>query len=218
MRDPRFKTRVLAVILCAAALMAAAGAYALALRAVDRPTVRLGLEGEPEDTTALFFNAVCLREWDAAARYVLGEPDLSLGASPRDELARTVWLAYQQSWSWSMGEGGMIDSLNAWQTVSFSALRPELLFDGMSEEVQEILARRVEETDDLDTVYDDQGQFLPAVIQSALQEATRARLAEPERYTAPAEVTLHLSFRDDRWQILPEEALWELLSGGGGDV
>lgn len=212
-----WKTRLLAAGLCAAALLTAALAYGLALHADGRQTLVLGERGEPEETASLFFNALCLREWDTASSYVLGTPELALDREPAGELEREVWLAFQDSWSWSLGEGARTDSVSAWQEVTFTALRPELLTRGVTEEVQTVLAAWVDETDDLGSIYDDQGRFLPEVAQAALRRVLETRLAQPERFTAARPVTLHLTYQEGRWQILPEEALWEALSGGEGE-
>lgn len=212
----RLKTRLLAVTLCAAAFLTAAAGFGLALRADRHSTRVIGQKGTPEETAARFFNALCLREWDEASGYVLGAPDLALNVEPQDALARQVWLAYQRSWSWSMGEGGQTDSVSAWQTVRFSALRPEKLAEGLSKDVQSVLARIVDETDNLDAVYAEDGEFRAEVVERALREAVERRLTAPQRYTADTEVTLHLTCRYGRWLIVPEEALWEALSGGEG--
>lgn len=211
-----WKTRLWAVILCAAAFLAAAGAFALALEPGERPVRVLGQRGEPEDTAARFFNALCLREWDAASWYVWGAPELALDREPEGDLERLVWRAYQQSWSWSLESGGKIDSVSAWQRVRFTSLRPELLSEGLTGEVQALLALRVDAAEDLSQVYDPEGQFLPSVVEEALTRALEARLTEPWRYTDDTVLTLRLSYRDDRWQILPSEELWEALSGGEG--
>lgn len=216
MTDQRWKTRALPVLLAFAAALTALCAYAMALHPEARTTRVLGQKGEPAETAGLFFNALCLREWEEASRYVLGEPELDLSVYPEDELEREIWVAYQQSWSWSLGEGARTGADSAWQRVSFSSLRPALLSEGLTEEVQAILALRVDETDDLSAVYAADGQFRAEVVEAALRQAVEERLNTPERYVSAAELTLHLLYRDGRWQILPEEELWELLSGAEG--
>jgi hypothetical protein len=167
---------------------------------------------------ARFFHALCLNEWEEAASYVRGGPDLKLDRLPEDPLEREIWETYLLSWAWSMGEGGMNGSVSAWQTVQFTAMRPDVFTDGIDDDVKTILAGWVNERA-LSEVYTDDGQFREDVVREALDQAVRARLTRPQDYLASTPVTLELAFENGAWYILPEESLWNALSGipeGGG--
>jgi len=219
--NPRtMRIRQTAAALCGgAAVLVAVLAVCLGLGPRDRSVTILGGAGDPAETAARFFHALCLHEWEEASSYVRGEPELPLGRMPEDEMERDIWEAYLFSWAWSMGEGGMTDSVTAWQKVKFTSMRPDVFAGGLSGDVEKILARWVNERP-LAEIYTEDGQFREDVVREALDEAVKARLARSEEYLAVTEVTLKLSFENGKWYILPEETLWNALSGipEGGSV
>ncbi len=210
--------RTAAVFVCLLAAAAAVLSVSLGLRSPGREVTVLGGAGDPAETAARFFHALCLNEWEEASSYVRGKPDLALDRLPEDPLERDIWEAYLLSWAWSMGEGGVTDSVTAWQTVQFTSMRPDAFTDGIDAEVQAILAGWVNERP-LAEVYTDDGQFREDVVRSALEQAARGRLVRPQDYLASTTVTLELSYENGEWVIVPEASLWNALSGipeGGG--
>ena len=204
-----------AVFWITAAFLTAAGALVLALTPAFHATRVLGLRGDPADAAAGFFNAVCLREWKTAAWYVRGEPDLGLDRVPEDPLEAEIWSAYLRSWSWSMGEGERVDELHAAQTVYFTCLSQKRLLEGANAEIRELLAVRVDQAEDLGEIYTQEGDFREDVVRQALSQTVERRLEHPENYLVSVPVTVRLTFRDSRWQVEPEESLWQVLSGRG---
>ncbi len=210
--------RTAAVFLCLLTAAAALLAVSLGLKSRGRDVTILGGVGDPAETAARFFHALCLSEWAEASSYVRGGPDLKLDKLPEDPLERDIWEAYLHSWAWSMGEGGRTDSVTAWQTVQFTSMRPDVFTEGIDGDVKEILTGWVNERP-LAEIYDQDGQFLENVVRDALEEAVKARLTRPEEYLASTPVTLQLAFENGEWYIVPEETLWNALSGipeGGG--
>ena len=210
--------RTAAVFVCLLAAAAAVLSVSLGLRSPGRDVTVLGGTGDPAETVARFFHALCLNEWEEASSYVRGEPDLKLDQLPEDALERDIWEAYLHSWAWSMGEGGVTGSVTAWQTVQFTSMRPDAFTEGVDAEVQAILAGWVNERP-LAEMYTEDGEFREEVVRSALEKAVRARLTRPQDYLASTPVTLELSFENGEWVIVPEQSLWNALSGipeGGG--
>ena len=207
------RRRILAALCAAAAALVAALGIRLAVRAVGGDPAILGGTGEPAETAARFFNALCLREWQDASDCVRGGPELELTDLPEDPAERAVWNAFLLSWSWSTGEGGRIGRTRAWQDVAFTRLRPDALTAGLAEDIQEILARKVDEARTVDEVYEASGDYLPEVVESAEMEALAGRLSDPTPYLVTTTLRLELLYEDGRWLILPSEELWNALSG-----
>ena len=53
------------------------------------------------------------------------------------------------------------------------------------------------------------------VVRQALSQTVERRLEHPENYLVSVPVTVRLTFQDSRWQVEPEESLWQVLSGRG---
>ena len=210
------KRQIAAALCAAAALFLAAAAVWLCATREGREIALLSDVGDPAETAARFFHALCLRDWDTASAYVRGAPELDLDRSPEDPVERRIWDAFLQSWAWSVGEGGRDDNITAWQTVEFTCLQPGKITRGIDREVETILRRWVNERP-LQEIYSDDGQFREEVVHQALEEALDARLAQSERYLSTENVVLHLIYEDGRWKILPEDELWNALSGVGGE-
>ena len=207
------RARQFAAALCGgAALLAAVLAVWLGLGDRDRSVSVLGDRGEPAETAARFFHALCLHEWGDASSYVRGRPALDLGSMPEDALERDLWETYLLSWAWSMGDGGVTGPVSAWQEVNFTCLRPDVFTSGLDDEVKEVLARWVNERP-LSEMYTAEGEFREDVVRAALEEAVRGRLARPEQYLATTTVRLELAYESGRWVILPEDTLWNALAG-----
>ena len=219
--NPRtIRARHVAAAFCGgAAVLIALLAVWLGLGPRGQDVAVLGKTGDPSETVARFFHALCLHEWEDAASHVRGEPDLDLGRMPENPVERQIWETYLLSWSWSMGEGGMTDSVSAWQEVHFTAMRPDVFTDALNDHVETVLSGWVNERP-LAEVYDENGQFREEVVRAALEEAVRDRLARSDEYLAVTTVTLHLIYENGQWLILPEDALWNALSGipEGGSV
>ena len=197
------------------AFLTAAAALVFALAPIGHETRVLGLRGNPGDAASGFFNALCLREWRTAAWYVRGEPELGLDRTPEDELEAEIWNAFLRSWSWQAGEGERIDKLHAAQTVYFTCLSQKKLMEGVNDEIRDLLAIRVDQTEDLREVYTEEGDFRDDVVHQALSQTVEQRLEKPEKYMVSVPVTVHLTYQDNRWQVEPEESLWQVLSGRG---
>ena len=189
------RRRILAALCAAAAALVAALGIRLAVRAVGGGPAVLGETGEPAETG------------------VRGGPELELTDLPEDPAERAVWNAFLLSWSWSTGEGGRIGRTRAWQDVAFTRLRPDALTAGLAEDIQEILARKVDEARTVDEVYEASGDYLPEVVESAEMEALAGRLSDPTPYLVTTTLRLELLYEDGRWLILPSEELWNALSG-----
>ncbi len=197
------------------AFLTAAAALVFALTPSGHETRVLGLRGDPTDTASGFFNALCLRQWRTAAWYVRGEPELGLDRVPEDELEAEIWNAFLRSWSWSLEAGERTDTLHAAQTVRFTFLSQKRLMEGVNKEIQDLLAIRVDQTEDLREIYTAEGDFRDDVVRQALSQTVEQRLEKPEKYIVSVPVTVHLTYQDNRWQVEPEESLWQVLSGRG---
>jgi len=203
-----------AAALCAAlALLCAAAAVRLAFRSPEKGPAVLTDTGDPAETVALFFNALCLHDWQRASGYVRGEPELELSAAPESEAEQALWYAFLLSWSWEVDRGGKTDPLHAWETVRFTALRPDAVTRGLDGDVQAILARWVDEARTENEIYDETGGYRQSVVDKAVLEALAVRLAAPEDYRITTVLTLQLLYENGGWVILPEESLWNALSG-----
>ena len=216
MTDPSRTLRnrqILAALCGAAAILTAALALRLALRSGEAGPAVLTETGDASETAALFFHALCLRDWQRASGYVKGAPELELSDAPEDSAERALWTAFLLSWSWSMGDGGKTDELHAWQEVSFTSLRPDALTDGLRRDIQTVLARKVDEARTEGEVYTETGDYRSEVVEAALMEALAGRLTDQTPYLVTTKLTLELVYEDGRWQILPSEALWDALSG-----
>lgn len=115
--------------------------------------------------------------------------------------------AYARSWRYALDGAVQAQDRQAQQAVTVTHLDQAKLAEGLSDEVNAVLARYVGEAASPAEIYDEDRQYLPEKVDAAREEALNARLAQAEDYLVDESVTLHYSYADGVWTLDDPEAL-----------
>lgn len=204
----------IAVLLGLLALAVAAFAVYICLsEPQSRETVLLTDTPAPGDTAAAFLDALCRGDYDTASACLRGTPDLGLDTLPEEERAQLLARHFRQSWSWAPAGDIWQKDAEARLPVEFTALNLTLLTQGLDAEVQAILAARLETAARQEELYNEDHTWREEAVLSALDQALRARLADPAPYLSSTRLTLLLEYEDLRWVVVPDEMLYTVLAG-----
>jgi hypothetical protein len=157
--------------------------------------------------------AVCDGDYEEAAGYMYGNPDLGMDRAPADPVGVLIWDAFAGSLSWELSGGCYATDSGLSQNVVVHSLDLNSITENLGERSQALLAQRVEEAEDLSQVYDENNEYLESFVMGVLYEAVEAAIAEDASYT-DNKITLNLVFRNDAWWVMPEQPLMSAISGG----
>lgn len=159
-------------------------------------------------------DAVCRGDFAAAGSYLYGQPDLGADREPAGAAGALVWDAYVSSLSCRFArEPEATDSGIAW-TVYVDALDVSAVTASLEAQTRALLLKWADAAEDPADVYDEKNNFREDLVDEALLEALEQALGA-ETETVTREVTLNLICRDGQWWVVPDQALLQLLSGGG---
>lgn len=191
----------------------AAGTVLLSLQALDREPVLLQVPEAALDRAEAMMEAVCAGDYAGASGYLYGTPDLGVDREPADETGALLWEAFQDSLRYSFtGECFATDS-GLVRDVTVEFLDVSSVTEGLKDRAQTLLARRVAEAEDVDQIYDENGEYREDFVMEVLNDAVHQALEEDGTY-ASRQISLNMIWEDGQWWILPDTALLEAISGG----
>ena len=206
-------SRVLAASFMAAGILLGALGATLGFTQRTGAPVLLSPPQAARDCARGLMDAVCRGDYDAASGFLYGTPNL--GAMPQDETALTIWNAMTDSMNCSFT--GQIQASNEGLAmgVQLHVLDVASVTGPLRARSQEILQQKVDRASDPSEIYDAQHNYRDDVVAEALRQAVADALREDAAYLDQT-LTLHLVYEDDRWWVLPEQALLTAISGGVG--
>ena len=95
----------------------------------------------------------------------------------------------------------------ATQEVSVASLDLDALTSGIASEMQEKLAEYVENAYELSDVYDENGNYLPRVLDNAYSSVIMSRLRDSASFLKTQALTLELIYSGGKWHIADTSAL-----------
>ena len=206
-------SRVLAASFMAAGILLGALGATLGFTQRTGAPVLLSPPQAARECARGLMDAVFRGDYDAASGFLYGTP--SLGAMPQDETALTIWNAMTDSMNCSFT--GQIQASNEGLAmgVQLHVLDVASVTGPLRARSQEILQQKADQASDPSEIYDAQHNYRDDVVAEALRQAVADALREDAAYLDQT-LTLHLVYEDDRWWVLPEQALLTAISGGVG--
>lgn len=208
----RGKRNILAVLLMVMAMAVAAFAVVAAGKYPGTGPRLLSEETDAYLSAEAFMNALCDGDYETASSLLENSPPLGLDRLPEEEIARTLAIAFRDSWSWSAGTLWQKDA-EARLPIVFTALDLAAFTAGMDQQVLAILGRWLDEADHQTELYNPDNTWRPEAIHAAMDAAVHARLQHKEDYFAQTRLTLLLRYENQRWVVVPDDMLWALLAG-----
>ena len=184
----------------------------LAFAARSLPVTLLSEPREAEKTVQTLVDALNQGDLAQASLVLYGQPSLEEQPNFDNPFLTTVWGRYLDSLTCQV-EGDCIASDSG---LSQSILMETLDIQGALPQVEhrygELLPLRAQ-SQTSGTVYNADGGYREEFVLSVLDEATREILSQ-DCPTIRRNVTLTLVYRENRWWVLPQEGLMDILSGG----
>lgn len=170
---------------------------------------------EAVQTVDSFMAAVCEGDFQSAQLLLSGTPDLGADQTPSDPAAALIWEAFLDSTDYTLeGSCYAVDSGLA-QDVLFLSLDISSVTQNLGPRAAQLLEQKVSQAEDVSEVYDADNNYREDLVMEVLQTVTREAIREDARYIEQR-ITLKLTSREGRWQILPEQQLLNTLFGGIG--
>lgn len=151
-------------------------------------------------------------DYAGASAYLYGTPSLGTGIEGEDPLSELIWNAFVSSLECrSQGQCYATVSGVA-QDFAVTSLDIPTLTQTLKAYAPAVLDARVETAEDMSQVYDGNNEYRQEFAQSVLQEAAQEVIgaSTPVQHT----VTVHLVYEQNRWWVVPDEALLNAISGG----
>ena len=189
------------------------GAMLLCLLATSVGTLVASPSGDPQETVAGFFEALCAEDYDSAYSYLSGYTDLGLANTPSDPVGQAMYDALRESFSYELYGACVEDGLSAHQEVLFTYLDLTAIAPDVEKETMDVLSDFVK-TRPRSALYDSSNQYLPEVAQEAYSTAVRTVLADARSYYTTTGLQLALEYVDGTWLIAPNQNLLSAITGG----
>ena len=149
---------------------------------------------------------------EAAAQYVYGQPDLGVDTVPENPESALLWEAFVNSISFEFPGNCYMEQNTLIRRGSITTLDISSVIGKLRESVQYLLDQRIASAQSLEEIYDAQNQFREDLVTQILDQALQQALAQ-DGQTVTREVTLKLVNRDDRWWVVPDQNLLQILTG-----
>ena len=193
-------------------LLLLAGTVALSLYARNAPVKLLGKMPQAMTAAENWAQAVNDGNYAAVGSMMYGSPSLEPNRKSAYEAGDVLWEAFRESLSCEFtGECYPSESGIA-RDMTITALDLSAVMVPLKVELDALIAQRVAEAEDPDSVYDENGGYREEFVLAALRDAMETVLQGQSAATR-REVTLELIYEDGSWWILPRQELIDILSG-----
>lgn len=205
--------KIFGLIFLAAGIVVGGFTVELAKNNLDSIPVLLAPVKEAEEQAAAMMDAVEAGDYNTAATYILGNPQLGVDRDPADVAGTMIWEAFVQSYSYEfVGDSFATDSGLARQ-VKVSYLDIGSVTANLQERSQTLLEERVAVAEDMDEIYDENNDYREDFVMEVLKEAVADALVEDAQMTG-MEFTINMVYRNGSWVVVSDSALMTAISGG----
>lgn len=202
--------RILSGVLLVLALALGGGIAVTAFRAPS-PVMGQAPEGATRQAERLM-EALCAGDYQGASQMLYGTP--SLGQPPEDAspAAEQIWEAFLESLSYEFPGTCQMGDTGVTLDVTVRRLDINATLEGLDQRTEALLDQQVRQAVDSESLYDEDHNFRPELIQEVLTTAVNQALAENQAYREQT-IPLRLIYDQDQWWVMPDSTLLEILSG-----
>lgn len=204
---------ILSLLFALAAVLLTGLTLWVCLGALDAQPVLKKVPSAASQTADAMLAAVRAGDYKTASGMMYGSPNLGADRDPADEVGGILWNAFQDSFSYELqGECYATDSGIA-QDVTVTYLDFSSVTASLQQRSQELLVQRVEQAEDADTIYDENGDYREDFVMEVLRDVTLDALEEDAKNTRQ-QLTVNLVYKQGRWWVMADQALLGAISGG----
>lgn len=165
------------------------------------------------DRVEAMMDALCAGDYAAVSGCLYGNPDLGLDREAEGQVAQLFWDALEESFTYQIQSDFHATNSGVALDVVISAMDIDSVTVNLRQRAQTKMEQRLEQTDDLSLVYDENHEYREEFVMDALLDAAQDAL-EQDAQMISWELTLNLIYENGQWWIMPENALLEAISGG----
>ena len=195
-----------------AAVLLGTTAILLCIYAASGNTIYTRASGDPQETIVLFTESLKNGDYQTADSLLLKGASLGLNRTPDSEEEALLLAALEASWDFAPYGECTITQRSAWQQMRVQHLSLTALDAALQERSKEVLSGLVRSLP-MTEVYDENGEYLPSLAETAYREALRDVISHAEDYYTYTGITLELRESNGTWLIVPDERLISVLSG-----
>lgn len=205
--------KILAAILALAAIAVVVLGVNMARTAMSAEPVLIEPPEEAEYQVTAMMDTLCAGKIDEISQYIWGNPDLGVSRDPADEAGALIWEAYLGSLSYELVGDCFITESGMGQKVRLTCLDISTVTSVLRDRSQALLEKRVAEAEETSEIYDENYEYREDFVMAVLRDAVADALAADAKEKT-VELTLNLSYQNEQWWILCDEALVNAVSGG----
>lgn len=190
-----------------------AGTAYLSITSLDAPTELVTPPPAALECCETMMEAIGRGDFAAAGDMMYGTPDLGADREASDEVGIMIWDAFLASISYEfIGDCYATESGIA-RDVAIETLDISSVTEGLKERAQTLLAQRVAEAEDIEQIYNENGEYREDFVMECLYDAATAAMQE-DAENVRRELTLNLVYSNEQWWVMPEQTLISAISGG----
>ena len=205
--------KLLAVILLLISLLLAGATVYLGITNRNSEPVLLTPPDVPRSKVVAMMDAVCADDYETAAGYIYGTPDLGINREAADPVGVMIWEAFENSVSYELVGECYPTEQGLAQNVVLTCLDITSVTDSLRTRSQQLLEQRVAEADDVSEIYNENNEYREDFVMEVLYDAAKDAIREDAR-TMTVELTVNLRYQNENWWIIADEALLDAISGG----
>lgn len=191
----------------------AVGSVYICLSAKNQPVVLLRAPGAAAVVAEDMMAAVSEGDFAAAGKLMYGEPDLGADWASDSAVNTLVWDAFLESFDYRFRRDISATDSGVVMEGMITALDIPSVTANLGERARALLAQRVEQAEDVSEIYDENNDYREDFVMEVLYDAACQALEEDARYVQ-RQVSINLIYQQDRWWVMPDQALLQAISGG----
>lgn len=195
-----------------AAVLGACTLY-LTVQNLNTPPVLVRAPEDASQRVETLMEAVCAGDYAGAQAVLYGTPDLGADRAPADPVGQLIWEAFVESTSCTLSGECYVARSGLAQDVQWRSLELASVTENLGQRAQVLLEQRVEAAADTSEIYDEENNYREDFVMEVLYEAALQAIEEDARYTEKT-ITLHLTYAQGQWWVMPEQELLSAVSGG----
>lgn len=184
----------------------------LSLFCLNRPPQISSVPAEAERCSEALLQALSSRDYVSAQALMYGQPELGLSGQPTDPLAEQVWVAFEDSLTFSYTGKITYTGSSFCRDMTVSYRDVSGVPANAAQIANTLLKQRLQSFEDDSDLYDESGNVRQDVLDEIFHQALTEALAQAQTVTVQA--TVGLISQDGRWWALPDTALLQALSSG----
>ena len=189
------------------------GTLLFCLTSLNSPAIMIAAPKEAKVSAQSMLDAIAAGDYETASTYIYGQPSLGASQEPAEQIGQMLWDAYIDSFTYEFS-GNCYASLSGVSlNVTVHALDLSSVGTKLSERMDTLMTKRLEQEGDISEIYDKNGNFQESLIQKLLLEAFQQALDQDAQITTQT-FALNMTYQNGRWWVVLDQALLQAISGG----